>query len=177
MSNTIKGLIVGVVSAIFVGIICISMYFGYSNAEVRLRNAITAQQKTNNAVFDNTWKILSQKCQIADKYKSAFMEIYPELMKGRYEKGGGLMKFVTEANPNFDVSLYKDLVVTIEAQRNIFTREQNKLIDLKREHDNIRLTFPSSIVCGGKPEIEIQVVTSAKTKEVFSTGEENDVKF
>ena len=86
------------------------------------------------------------------------------------------MSWISESNPNFDVSLYKDVMVAIEAQRNIFTREQQKLIDLKREHDNLRLTFPSSIVCGNRQEVHIMIVTSAKTKDAYITGEENDIK-
>ena len=176
MSMNVKFAIVGLIVVFFTGLIATTVWFSYSNGEIVLRTAISAQQKSCETVFDNTWKIISQKCQIADKYKDAFSKIYPELMEGRYKSGGGLMKFVTESNPNFDVSLYKDVMTSIEAQRDMFTREQNKLIDLKREHDNLRLTFPSSVVCGNRPEVTIQIVTSSKTKEAFASGEDNDMK-
>jgi len=164
------------VTAAFMLIVFALMWFGVSNQEVRLRNQIGTQQKNCEIVFDNTWKIISQKAQVADKYKDAFAKIYPELMAGRYDKGGGLMKFVTESNSQFDVSLYKDLMSSIEGQRNIFTREQAKLIDYKREHDNLRQEFPSSIVVGGRPEIVVKIVTSDRTSQAFDTGKDNDVK-
>ena len=53
-------------------------------------------------------KVLKQKAQVTDEYKSAFESIYPKLIEGRYSKGdGSLMKWIKESNPNFDVSLYQ----------------------------------------------------------------------
>lgn len=178
--NSSVGKIVAMVGVIVlvVGMIVGMMWVTTSNSEIRLRTQIKAQQTSCTVVFDNTWKIISQKAQVSDKYKEAFKDIYPKLMEGRYgnARGGALLSFITESNPNFDVSLYKDLMNAIEAQRNTFTREQNKLIDLKREHDTLLQTFPSSMFVGSRSTIEIQIVTSGKTKEAFSTGEENDVK-
>lgn len=178
MSNAMKGLIVGMLVILMVVAVGVIWYFTISNTEISLRNQIKAQQESCKVVFDNTWKIISQKAQVADKYKDAFKDIYPALMEGRYgnEKGGSLLKFVTESNPQFESSIYKDLSASIEAQRSIFTRDQNKLIDLKREHDNLRMTFPSAIVVGSRPEVEIELITSSKTKETFATGEENDIQ-
>lgn len=152
------------------------MYTSYNNHEVRLRNQISSQQKNNEAVFDNTWKILQQQAGVATQHKEAFKEIYADLMSGRYSNGGGeMMKWIQEHNPQFDSSLFKQLMNSIEAQRTLFTREQQKLIDLKREHDNLRQTIPSSFFVGSRPEVEITIVTSQKTDMTFSTGQENDI--
>ena len=118
---------------------------------------------------------MKQQAQIPDKYKDDFKEIYLPLMEARYKSGGGMMKWVQERNPEFDSSMYKTLMNTVESQREGFHREQKKLVDLKREHDNLRQKFPSSLVCGSAKELEIKLVTSGKTKETFATGEENDV--
>ena len=178
MSDAVKASIVGAIVVLLFSIMGTMWWFATSNTEIKLKNQIFAQQKSCETVFDKTWKIISQKAQIADKYKDAFKQIYPELMAGRYNnaRGGSMMSWVQESNPNFDVSLYKDLMIAIEAQRNEFNREQQKLIDLKREHDTLRQTFPASIVVGNRKEIVINIVTSSKTKETFVTGEENDIK-
>jgi hypothetical protein len=86
-----------------------------------------------------------------------------------------LMKWITESNPTFDVSLYKTLMNTIEGSRNEFTMEQKKLIDIDRELKSMKVTFPNSIVLGGKADLEIKLVTSAKTAEAYKTGQENDI--
>ena len=123
------------------------------------------------------WKILQQKAGIVSTYKKDFMDIWPDLIKGRYSQGGGLlMKWVQERNPNYDSSLYKDLMVSVEAERKSFLTKQEKLIDLKREHDNIRSTFPGSLIVGARPPIEITVITSQTTTSTFEKGEENDIK-
>lgn len=154
-----------------------NMYVGYSNQEISLRQQIDAQQKSNQVVFDNTWKIIQQVAQVADKYKDAFSKIYVDVMNARYPKGeGSLMKWIQESNPNFDTSLYNKVANAIEAQRTNFTNEQKKLIDLKREHDTLCKQFPGSLFLASRPAINIDIITSTKTEQAFKTGKEDDVK-
>lgn len=139
-----------------------------------------AFQQNSEVVFDNTWKKISQQANVTTEYKEGFKEIYVELMDARYknDKGAGqqtLMKWVTEANPEFDASLYKTLMNTIEGSRNEFTMEQKKLIDIDRELKTMKVTFPNSLILANKADLEIKLVTSGKTKQAFDTGEENDV--
>lgn len=161
---------------IFIGIFIAIFYFSVSNAEISLRERIEAQQESNEAVFDNTWKIIQQQAQVADEYKNAFQDIYPDLISGRYDQGdGSLMKWIQESNPNFDTKLYDRLMQSIEAQRNKFTNGQNKLIDLKREHDTMLKKFPYSIILTGREEMDIKIITSTKTEETFESRKEEDI--
>lgn len=175
-----KGLLVVGVALGVVVILVASIFFmaiGYKNAEVRLRNQITAKQEANKASFDTCWKIIQQQAQVSDQYKDAFKEIYGGLMEGRhYEKGGGLIKFITEANPNFDVKLYEKVANSIEAQRSSFLRDQQQLLDLNREHDNLLDSIPSGWFLAGCSKIEVKIITSGKTQETFSTGKEDDIQ-
>ena len=172
-----KAFAVLLIVAVVLGGVFGVMYVSISNSEIRLRNEIKAQQKTNETVFDTTWKIIQQQAQVADQYKDGFKQVYGEIMDKRYSpaQGGTLLRFITESNPNFDSSLYAKVANSIEGQRLTFQRAQAQLLDLKREHDNVRLTFPGSLVCGGRPEIEVQIVTSGKTAESFQTGREDNV--
>lgn len=172
-----KSVIIGI-SILTIGIIIALIGVSANTKEVRLRSTITAQKEVCEAFYDKLWKVIAQKAQVADQYKEAFKEIYPALIEGRYgnEKGGTLMKWVTENNPTFDVSLYKDLMMSIEAERAGFFMEQKKLIDLNNQHRIVRQTFPSSIFVGSRPDIEIVIVSSDKTKEVMKTGKENDIE-
>lgn len=151
------------------------MYMSYSNSEVRLRNAVAAQSKANETSFDTCWKVIQGQAQVADKYKDSFKDIYVGLMEGRhYEKGGDLMKFITEANPAFDVKLFEKVSNSIEAQRTAFMRDQQKLIDLKREHDNLLTTMPGSWFLGSRAPVEIKIVTSTKTEKTFQSGKDDE---
>ena len=174
--NTVILVMVGVV--IFIGIIAAIMNFSYKNSEIDLRNQAKAQQEANKVIFDKVWKVIQQKAQITDKYASDFKSIYGNIMHERYQgdsKQAPLFKWIQEHNPTFSVELYKDLSDAVEANRAEFARVQNRLIDIKREHDNLRQKFPGSIFVGSKPELEIQIVTSDKTTQVFQTGKENEV--
>ena len=171
-----KIIIIGV-SVLTLVIIVVITGISSSNKEIRLRSQITAQKQVCEAFYDKLWKVIAQKAQVADQYKDAFKEIYPQLIEGRYgnEKGGTLMKWITESNPTFDVSLYKDLMTSIEAERAGFFMEQKKLVDLNNEHRIIRQTFPASVFIGGRSDIAITIVSSDATKKVMETGKENDI--
>jgi hypothetical protein len=104
------------------------------------------------------WEILQSKAGVATEYKEGFKEIYVPLIEGRYSKGDGtLMKWITESNPQFDPSLYKDLMTAIEGQRNGFFLEQTKLIDIDREHKTLRAMFPASLIIGKRNNIGYKV--------------------
>jgi hypothetical protein len=152
-------------------------YVGFNNTEIELRTQAEAQQENNTIVYDKVWKVLKQKAGVTDKYAKDFKEAYGGLMTARYGDGKNPMwSWVKEQNPNLDVSMYKDLSRSIEALRNEFQQVQKRLIDIKREHENLRKKIPSCWFVGGRPELELDIVTSGKTKEVFKTGEENDVE-
>jgi len=160
-----------------VGIIWFSMSVTYTNKEIDLRATTVAQQDKCKAYFDKMWKILQQKAGVADQYKEAFKDIYPKMIEGRYSKGdGSLMKWITESNPQFDVSLYKELMQSIEIERTGYFNEQSTLIDMQREHAVLLKKIPSKWFMNDtlKP-VEIIIVTSKSTKEAYVTGEENDV--
>ncbi len=172
-----KGLLVAALIMGALILVCGGIGISTSNSEVRLRNEAEAQQENLKVVFDATWKIISQKAGVSEKYADDFKDIYPKLMEGRYgdEHGGAMMSWITEHNPEFDTSLYQDLMRSIEAERTKFAREQKVLLDIVREHNNVRETLPGSIFVGSRPEIEVKLVTSAKTDEAFSSGQENDI--
>lgn len=171
-----QAIIVGV-SLLSIAIIIAIVGISASNTEIKLRSQITAQKQVCEAFYDKLWKVINQKAQVAEQYKGAFKEIYPQLIEGRYgnEKGGALFKMITESNPNFDISLYKDLMLSIEAERAGFFMEQKRLVDLSNEHRIIRQTFPASIFIGSRADIEILIVSSDATKKVMETGKENDI--
>lgn len=152
---------------------------GVSNAEKKLYLRGKAAQQNSQVVFDNTWKTISGEAGVLGKYKDDFKEVYVELMDARYKNDAGagqqiLMKWVTENHIPLDASLYAKLMNTIEGSRAEFTMQQKILIDVDREHKALKAIFPNSLIIGSRPDLEIKLVTSAKTDEAFSTGQEND---
>lgn len=152
------------------------MYFSYNNTEIRLRTQAEAQRDKVEGVYDKMWKIIQQKAQVSDEYKEAFKEIYPELIAGRYSNGGGgLMMWIKENNPEFDSSLYKDLMHSIEVYRTEFQKSQERMIDIIREHTTLITVFPSRWFISNKVPIEYTVISSTKSKQVMENGLDDDV--
>lgn len=155
----------------------VGAYFGYNNKEITLRTEAEAQRGKIEGVHDKMWKVIQQKAQVADEYKDAFAEIYPEIMSGRYsgENDGSLMKWVTESNPNFDTSLYADLMQSIELLRTEFQKNQERMLDIIREHKTLCTTYPGRWFITNTEEIEYTIVSSTKSKVVMDTGIDDDV--
>ena len=174
-----KTIIIAVLIGLFVsfGLYIFIANMNIDNTEIDLRTSVEAQEKKIENYYDKMWKILKQKAGVTEQYKDSFKEIYVPLIEGRYSKGdGSLMKWVTESNPTFDPSLYKDLMQSIEIERTGFYTEQNVLIDLQREHKNLLRKAPSGwFIDSDILPIEIKIITSALTKDVVATGEDNDV--
>ena len=175
-----KATILSIIAIVGIAIVipaiwAVTTNIGLDNQSARLINKSEAQKENLKVVYDKVWKVISQKAQVTDKYAGDFKGIYTEIMDSRYEKGDGtLMKWIHERNPNFDASLYASLSNSIEGLRSEFAMEQKKLLSVKEQHDNLRTTWPGTWFVSADP-IEVEVITSGKTKQVFVTGEENDV--
>ncbi len=173
-----KGLMIGLA---VVGVLIFSilvggcMYMGAHNSEVSLRNAINAKQKDNTSEFDNMWKKISQVAQVTDAQKDALKEIFVQHAAARTTGGGGVMKWIQESVPNVDTSTFNNLQNIITSSRDGWTMRQKELVDLKREHDNVLTMFPSNIFVGSRGKIEVQIVTSGRTKDAFTTGEDENI--
>ena len=171
----IIGICVTVIVLLF-GMITLGMYFSYNNQDARLRAQAEAQRGKIEGVHDKMWKTLQQKAQVTNEYKDAFSEIYPALIEGRYSQGdGSMMKWIQEANPNFDTSLYKDLMQSIELNREEFRKTQERMLDIIREHNVLLTSVPSKWFVSNKERIEYTVISSTRSKVVMETGLDDNV--
>jgi hypothetical protein len=151
------------------------MYINYNNTEITLRQKVNGQILKTQASFDNMWKVLKSKAGVTEQYKDAFKDIFPALIEGRYSKGdGSLMKWVQESNPTFDISLYKDLMRSIEVERATFINEQAVLIDMGVQHNIMLQQVPSKWFISNLEPIKIVVIKSNHTNDTYATSEEND---
>lgn len=154
----------------------VGSYFSYNNKEVSLREQAEAQRGKVEGVHDAMWKIISQKAQVSNEYRAGFDSIYTHIIEGRYSKGdGSLMKWITEANPNFDTSLYKDVMDAIEVQRTQFMKAQERMIVIKREHSTLCKTYPGRWFISNTSEIEYTIVSSTQSKQTMESGLDDNV--
>ena len=165
-----KGLLITLVVVLIVGGALVAWGVGVSNTEKRLVNKIEAQQEATEVFYTKLWEILKSKAGVTEEYAEQFKEIQFGIMEGRYSTGGEMMKWIQEANPEFDASLYKDLMNSIEGERNGFFIEQKKLVDMEKQHKDMLEVFPKSVILKNRDAVTITVLKNVATKEAFETG-------
>lgn len=164
------------VSVLGLALIIGLMYVSYSNKEIRLRNQIKAKQVDNTSELDNVQKKISQIVQVSDMQMQALKDIIVGNAEARAQGAGSLATLVREAVPNVNNDkTYLSIINIITGSRDAWTMRQKELLDLKREHDNVIDTLPSSLFVGGRGKIDVVIVTSGRVKENFRTGEDNDI--
>ena len=165
-------LLIAVVAIVLIGVY---MYFSYNNREVALRKEAEAQNKKIASVHDTMWKILKEKAGVSEQYRETFEKIYPEIISGRYANdGGSTMKWIQESNPDFDTSLYKDLMQAIEVQRIYFSNAQQRMLDIIRERETLIESMPAKWFVKNKSVIEYTVIASDKTNDVMTSRVDNE---
>lgn len=158
------------------GLIVFFMGMSYKNEEARLVNAYEAKEKKIEAVHDAMWKTIQQKAGVTKEYSAQFDSIYTNIMSERYQgSSNGLFNWIKESNPEFTADLYKDLQVTIEAQRQQFLGAQKEILDIVRVHNNLLVTIPSKWFLGGCKKLDYQVISSTRSKNVMVTRLDDDV--
>ena len=164
-----------IVAAVAILLVLLIMFFTYNNKEIYLRKEADAQRKKIESTHDTMWKVITQKAEVSDKYRETFERVYPEIIAGRYSDGSSAMKWIQEANPNFDTSLYNDLMQAIEIQRTHLHNAQTRMLDVIRERASLIESYPSRWFITNKSEIEYEVISSTKTHNVVETRVDDDV--
>ena len=164
-----------IVAAVAILLILLIMFFTYNNKEIYLRKEADAQRKKIESTHDKMWKVIKQKAEVSDKYRETFERVYPEIIAGRYSDGSSAMKWIQEANPNFDTSLYNDLMQAIQIQRTHLHNAQTRMLDVIRERASLIESYPSRWFITNKSEIEYEVISSTKTHNVVETRVDDDV--
>ena len=159
-----------ILCAVVLAIIWIAMYFSYNNREIALRKESDAQRGKIETVRDRMFQIIREQANVSNEYREAFNEIYPKIIAGRYEHGGELMKWIQEANPQFDPSLYQTVSNSIEVQRTAFTSTQNRMLDIINQRATLIESYPSRWFIRNKSAIDYTPISTSDTKRVMATG-------
>jgi hypothetical protein len=166
---------------LILGLILLFSVIGNFNSYTRLENLAKATQVDNTNVLDNTRKAIREAASVSDKEVEALTNIitgYADARGGNTAGDGQLVTvgMVQEAVPTItEIKTLINLQNIVVAGRKDWQFSQTRLLDIKRQADDVFNTFPSGMILKmlGKKEIEVVIVTSAETKENFRTGEDN----
>jgi hypothetical protein len=147
------------------------MNISYQNSYERIDQDIEAQYKKIETDYEKMSRIILQQAGIVNKYSSDFKNIYKSMMQSRYGKDGSkaMMQWIKEQNPQLDSTLYAKLMTTVEAQRTVFSRKQEKIAAMVAESNKMLKTAPSSWFVNGEIK-EAKIVSSSSTKVIMDTG-------
>ena len=158
---------IALIIAAVILLIVIIYYFSVNNRETALRKEAEAQEQNITSVHDTMWKVIKEKASVSEKYRETFEKIYPELINGRYKDNDATMKWIQEANPDFDTSLYKDLMQAIEAQRMYFQTAQKRMLDIIRERETLINSMPQKWFISNRQPIHYTVIASDHSNNVI----------
>lgn len=176
---------IGAVLAVVIlgAIVLVSQYFSWSNTAVDYETKIDATVSTNKVEYNRFTRTVIESLGIANEYKKGLTEVITAGLQGRYADkgaGGSLATAIREAYPSIPQDMFLTVQRQIEAGRQNFADEQNKLIDqvqrykaaTKRPWSGMWLRY------AGFPTIDLNKpeynpIVSAQTKESFETGEDS----
>jgi hypothetical protein len=192
-----RGLIVTLVG---VGVLVLGLIFGivgWYNTGVSLNESTIAQYRNNQNKYDAFWKSVQEVAQVPGKYKDDFKELLVAETGAKFGEGGSkaMFQWFKDREIKFDASLYAKVQTVIESGRADFKRGQQDLLDKQRRasthykkawgkfastfadpFDEIHgeLRPPKDLDGDGRYTIfDYDIVTSAKTKRAFQTGEDD----
>ena len=193
----------GIVVLAVLGIVCLIgailalTVISFKNRAVGAENAVKMQFQDNQNRYDSFWKQVRETAQVADGYKEDFKQVMVASIQGRYQGKDPMLLFIQEKNPQLDPKLYTRIQDVIESGRNDFKRSQTDLLDRQRRYATTLQEFPGSVYAGwlGLPTelhgplappadldgdgkltvLDYPIVTSAKTKDAFQKGEDDEV--
>lgn len=189
-----KVLVIGGIALACIFVLCLlggltmwSWVGGFYDSANKTRISAQSRDMEAQQVYDKTWKIISQKAQISEKYADDFKQTFIGANDARYKnKENMMMMWITEHNPQLDASLYRELGQSVEAQRNEYLSIVKAQISIAQEHNTKVTSSGAFMPCMilkviGNPHqacdtVAVRQVTSSRTQNSFQTGKDDDVK-
>ena len=149
------------------------------NKSVQYKNLYKQKSDEKMGFYDKLWKVYLQKNQIAELNKDAFIEVTKIIMQGRADGDKVAWKWVQENQQiPYDqfTKFYADLSEFVFSQREAYFNIEKECMNIANQNNTMLDTFPNNIYnkvlkC---EKIDFKYsFTSKKTKEVFSSEEEN----
>jgi hypothetical protein len=166
-------------SSVFFLLFVVVTFYGVSthNTAISLESQFEAVQNDNKNQYDNMVKKIMKSAQVTKKQAEFIGKIIIDHAKSRGGSGPmTLVNAVKESIPTIPDKAWTNLQNIITSSHDRFASAQTRLLDIKREHDILRMSIPSSFIVGGRNELEAIIVTSSRTENAFTTGKDDDME-
>lgn len=143
-------------------------WIGVFNQAVSLEKQFDAAVQNREAVYDNMIKQIQEKFAVAKLERETVKQMIDAVTEGR--TGGSFFKSVQEQSPEVNPQMFQEVLATIGGKRDELTRSQQNIMQIQLEHSKLREQAPSKFVVGGRSPLQTVIISSSKTKDVVSTG-------
>lgn len=170
-----------------VGILFISSMFAligwvisFKNKEVVLSSLFNQKLEERTSVYDNTIRVISKNAKVSTKSTESLKDLLSTQVDAQKPNKDAIMTWVKNSNPTATFEhvnkLYIELSRTIESMYTDVKDIDVQIQDVKREHKVLISKFPNSLLTNifGIKELKYTQITSDRTREVISTGVDND---
>ncbi|AQW88867.1 putative structural protein [Erwinia phage pEa_SNUABM_50] len=182
-----KNGIIAVLIAFFVvivvgGIGLFSAYTGTYDTANKFEHNIERLNKASESELSTFTLKVQEQAQIPAMYKDDLKDVLKTYFEGRGKQDDTYVRsFVKQALPEFSTKMYENLMVTIDAGRDAFNNIQKQKIDACSDYGEYRGKFwNKKILSGEYPSKNIEdmckVISDARTKTAFATGEQEVIK-
>lgn len=199
MTTQTKIILAAAAAVILTGLIVFFGMVGWYDDAVKLENTTAAQWQSNQNTYDAFWKTVREVAQVPEQYKEDFKQLLVQETQAKYGPEGSkaTMQWFQDRHINLDASMYRKIQDVIESGRADFKRSQDTLLDKQRKtHDMMEGYWggvfarhydfprvqkgnyapPKDVDGDGKLTVlDYPIVTSARTKQAFEKGEDDEV--
>lgn len=180
MNKTTTFILAGVGSLLLIVVLFVVAIVGSLNSYSRIEVKAKALVTDNKNVLDNSRKRIQESAAVSKQEVDALLSIITGYAEKRGTNSAGNGALVTaaaihEAVPGVtEVKTLQNLQNLLNGARLNWQSAQTRLVETKREGDEMLAVFPSSFVLPlfGKKPIDIVIVTSEATEENFRTGKD-----
>ena len=161
--------------SVVLGLVFAGVMYGISvnNSFVSQKNALEVKVEDNKQILSNVMMTIKKLSEVTKKSSQFQKEFTLEKFKARYGKEGikGVMTWVQEASEPADITAYKKLMSSLEAELKRFEANQTSLLDMFKTAKNMLEKFPSNKILAWNG---YSLESIKKYKQIIISKESND---
>lgn len=174
-----KALLVVVGLLVTAAVVLVAQYVSAYNYGNQAEQGLEAQYKVNQNTLAQYVQKVQEAAQVPAQYSADLTKLMTDVMGGRYGAEGSkaTWQWIKEQNPSLDPKLYEKIQQIVEAGRDEFKVNQNKLTDLQRQYQTnlgylVRGMF---LRIAGYPKVDLKKydpITNDYTQDAYKKGKE-----
>lgn len=166
--------------AVFITLYVVSQSASYYNQSAKIKIAFNNKMNERLIIIDNITRSVTQKFQISKINDSSFYKNLIAITQNRMDGQNLIFKMVMENNPNANYgevsSIYREVMSTIENERNRLIVVENELSNIDKQYSELHTLFPSNIYLYYEPKtLNYKVISTMENKITNKTGIDSNV--